>query len=117
MLAEQRHGSLEVGVGRAAGAHPAIADLGGAADRVRMPATEPDRRMRLLDRSWAHGAGVELIDGALVADLRRRPQHLDQLHLLAEAPDPVLARHLELRVVLLAAQPDAENRPAVARII
>src|SRR5437660_10552857 len=117
MLAEQGNRSLEVGVARAAGAHPSVGDGGGAAKRVGVPASHPDRRMRLLHWLRRHGAGVELEDGATVVHLRLGPQGLDELDSFTEAPHTVVAWHLELRGVLIAAQADAEHRPAVARVV
>src|SRR5437660_5836328 len=117
MLAEQGDRSLEVGVARAAGAHPSVRDGGGAAKRVGVPASRPDRRMRLLHWLRRHGAGVELEDGAPVVHLRLGPQGLDELDSFTEAPHTMVAWHLELRVVLITAQADAEDRSAVARVV
>src|SRR5262245_62730683 len=73
--------------------------------------------MRLLHRLGRHAAALELIEAAAVVDLRLGPERLDQLDLLEKSPDAALARHLELRVVTVAAQPHAEHGPAVARVV
>ncbi len=107
----------EVGRARAAGAHPGVGDGRRAAERVGMAAAQPDRRVRLLHRLESHGAAFEVEDAALVADLRLGPQRLDELDPLPEAPHAVLPGHLELRVVVVPAQSDAEDRPAVAHVV
>src|SRR5205807_7477596 len=117
MLAEQGDRSLEVGVARAAGAHPSVGDGGGPAKRVGVPASHPDRRMRRLHGLRRHGAGVELKNGAPVVHLRLGPQGLDELDSFTKAPHTVVAWHLELCVVLITAQADAEDRSAVARVV
>src|SRR5438876_6960882 len=117
MLAEQGDRSLEVGVARAAGAHPSVGDGGGPAKRVGVPASHPDRRMRRVHGLRRHGAGVELENGAPVVHLRLGPQGLDELDSFTKAPHTALAWYLELCVVLITAQADAEDRSAIARAV
>ena len=46
-----------------------------------------------------------------------RPQRADHRQFLAEAGDPALFGYLELPIMVLAPEPDAEDRPAIARIV
>ncbi len=73
--------------------------------------------MRLLHRLQHHAVPVEPIDAARVVDFLLSPERLDYLHALAKAAHPMLHRHLELPVVVLAAEAEAENRPAVAHVV
>src|SRR5437879_13662311 len=82
-----------------------------------MAAAQPDRRVRPVDGLGRHRAALELIDAAAVAHLRLRPQRLDQLYALEEPSHPTFARDLELRVVVIAAQPQPQDRAPAAGVV
>src|SRR3989449_9338849 len=73
--------------------------------------------MRLLDRLGSHGAAFELKDAPLVVDLRLGPQRFDELNPFAESPHAALAGYLKLGVVVVPAESDTEDRPAVAHVV
>ncbi len=77
----------------------------------------PDRRVRLLHRLWRHRLVCEMIEAALIGDFLLRPQRLDHVEFFAKPRDAAFLRYLELPVVVLAADADAEDRPAVADIV
>src|SRR6185312_9510699 len=74
-------------------------------------------RMRLLHRLRPHRLVLQMIKAAVIADRVLGPQRLDDLKLLAEAADPARDRHLELPVMMLAADADPEDRAPVADVI
>ena len=115
-LFEDHHRPAEMGDRRAARAHPAVGELGRAAHRVRMADPHPDRH-RLLHRLGRHRLAVEIVKAAVKGRFRLRPQRTDHRQFLAEAGQPALLGDLELAVMVLAAEPDAEDRPTVARIV
>ena len=101
---------------RAAGAHPAVPDARGAAQRIGVEAAEPDRR-RLLHRTRAEVGAVGAEDLTVVRHVLARPQGADQLDRLREPPHPAFDGHLEQRVLLDAAEADAERRPTTAQVV
>jgi len=81
-----------------------------------MPDPHPDR-YRLLHRLWRHRRVVEIVETAVKGRLLLGPQRADHRQFLAEAGEPALLRHLELAIMVLAAEPNPEDRAAVARIV
>src|SRR5262249_29719046 len=97
---EDRNRLLEGGYARSARTHPAIGERAGAAHRVWVTDTHPDRQAGLLHRFRPHRAALELKDITPVVDARLAPQCADQLDLLAKAPYPTFTRNLKLGVVM-----------------
>src|ERR1051326_3418068 len=116
-LLQDRYGLREGRLARPARAHPAIGQPRCAAQRIGMADAHPDRRPRLLHPPRRPRVVLEVVEGAAIGDLVFGPERLDEVHLLAKAAHPPLFRHLELAVVVVAAEPHPEDRAALAHII
>src|SRR5579862_5294101 len=90
---------------------------GGEIGDARTARPHPDRQVRPLHRLRRHRLTLEVVEAALVGDLLLAPQCPDHREFLLEARDARLRRHLELAVMVLAADADPEDRPAAANII
>ncbi len=60
---------------------------------------------------------VEIVKAAVKTRLLLGPQGADHRQFLAEAGDPALLGHLELAIMVVPAEPDAEDRAAVACVV